>query len=440
LGSGRLSAKKALVAAESIIGLPKVSTSPVTNIEQSTATSGGVIIRDGGFPITAKGIVWSKQSKPTLEQNEGFTNDGTSNATFVSQLTSLELNTKYYVSAYATNSEGTSYGKDLSFVTPNLFKFHVVDVNKNPIQGATVTINNETVTTNDQGKAEFMRIYGTYLYKISATNYLETSGNVVVDATDKTIKIILLSSTGNSESVIGEMNVCVGSEVYYGMDNVTNGSWEISGGIIVSPNPKYVLVRWISTSGFGAVRYRVFDNDGYQFTIEKIVSIDASKSVMPGDKPNIHEKGSIPILICTTPDVDYQWFRNGVPVSNEVNQYYAPRGLSGSFQVQIVDNNQCPNTSNPRFVVSYGKVENEVVIYPNPSNGNFTLSLQNEEIGDGVVSISNSYGKIIYQEKISKHDLTFDKSISIPSLSRGIYIIQLRIGNNAPRMSKVSVN
>ena len=56
------------------------------------------------------------QQNPTITDN--VTTDGTVTGSFVSNLTGLTAGTTYYVRAYATNSAGTAYGNQLSFVTP----------------------------------------------------------------------------------------------------------------------------------------------------------------------------------------------------------------------------------------------------------------------------------------------------------------------------------
>jgi uncharacterized protein (TIGR02145 family) len=99
----------------SMFYLPTVITSPVTDITQTTATSGGNVTSDGGATVTARGVCWNTSSNPTTANS--YTTDGSGTGTFVSNLTSLTPNTLYYVRAYATNSVGTSYGNELSFTT-----------------------------------------------------------------------------------------------------------------------------------------------------------------------------------------------------------------------------------------------------------------------------------------------------------------------------------
>jgi hypothetical protein len=100
------------------LGAPKLTTTTVSNITATTATSGGTIISDGGSPITAKGVVWSTSPSPTIDLSTK-TNDGTGVGTFTSTISNLTNNTKYYFRSYATNFIGTSYGEEQSFTTVN---------------------------------------------------------------------------------------------------------------------------------------------------------------------------------------------------------------------------------------------------------------------------------------------------------------------------------
>ena len=97
-------------------GIANITTDPLTtNITQKSATSGGEVKNQGNSPVTARGVCWSDNRLPTL--NDNFTNDGSGPGTFISNLDSLVPNTRYYIRAYATNGAGTAYGKELSFTT-----------------------------------------------------------------------------------------------------------------------------------------------------------------------------------------------------------------------------------------------------------------------------------------------------------------------------------
>jgi hypothetical protein len=99
------------------VGLPVVLTAPITNIVASSATGGGDVTSDGGAAISLAGVVYSSSPTPVLGVASS-TVDGFGIGPFVSSLWALLPNTTYYVRAYATNANGTSYGPEVSFTTP----------------------------------------------------------------------------------------------------------------------------------------------------------------------------------------------------------------------------------------------------------------------------------------------------------------------------------
>ena len=92
------------------------STSAIGSITTTSASSGGNISSDGGYAITARGVVWATSPSPTVPSASSTTN-GTGTGSFTSNITGLSVGTLYYVRSYATNSAGTSYGTEISFTT-----------------------------------------------------------------------------------------------------------------------------------------------------------------------------------------------------------------------------------------------------------------------------------------------------------------------------------
>ncbi|WP_298552226.1 fibronectin type III domain-containing protein [uncultured Algibacter sp.] len=95
---------------------PILTTTAISEIEQTTAKSGGDITDNNGNEIATRGICWSTATNPTISDNK--TIDGSGQGVFESSFTNLTPNTTYYVRAYATNSEGTTaYGNEETFTT-----------------------------------------------------------------------------------------------------------------------------------------------------------------------------------------------------------------------------------------------------------------------------------------------------------------------------------
>ena len=97
--------------------MPEVITAPVTDIDETSAATGGEVIDDGGAPVNQRGVVWSTNENPTIDDNLGITMDGSGTGTFISVLEDLDSETTYFVRAYATNIIGTAYGDQIEFTT-----------------------------------------------------------------------------------------------------------------------------------------------------------------------------------------------------------------------------------------------------------------------------------------------------------------------------------
>jgi uncharacterized protein (TIGR02145 family) len=95
--------------------VPVLMSADVTGITQNTAMSGGNITSDNGFLVIARGVCWSTGTTPSIIDSK--TTDGAGAGSFTSEITGLNISTTYYVRAYATNSQGTSYGSTMSFTT-----------------------------------------------------------------------------------------------------------------------------------------------------------------------------------------------------------------------------------------------------------------------------------------------------------------------------------
>lgn len=97
------------------ISIPSVTTTAISLITNTTASSGGDVTSDGGASVTARGVCWSTSTGPTTADDK--TTNGTGTGSFTSALTLLSGATVYYVRAYATNTQGTAYGNERVFQT-----------------------------------------------------------------------------------------------------------------------------------------------------------------------------------------------------------------------------------------------------------------------------------------------------------------------------------
>ena len=95
---------------------PTVTTSLITFVTINTAFGGGNLISSGGSTVTARGVCWSTNQNPTIDDSHTNAPLNSLNL-FDGPITGLEENTTYYVRAYATNNSGTAYGNQEVFTT-----------------------------------------------------------------------------------------------------------------------------------------------------------------------------------------------------------------------------------------------------------------------------------------------------------------------------------
>ena len=122
------------------VTVPILTTTSVTSITSTTAVSGGTITDDGGGIVTSKGICWSLSENPTIENS--IANYFTYEYSFSLNLSQLTPNTNYFVRAFATNSVGTAYGNQVSFITRQNATLTTTEVTSitatNAISGGTI--------------------------------------------------------------------------------------------------------------------------------------------------------------------------------------------------------------------------------------------------------------------------------------------------------------
>jgi uncharacterized protein (TIGR02145 family) len=137
--------------------VPDVTTADVSGITTVNAVSGGNVTDNGGAWVTARGVCWATTQNPTIGSSK--TSDGAGNGVFTSTMTPLTRNTLYYVKAYATNSEGTGYGSELSFTTGTIPPAATVT--------AATSLTNTTATLNGTVNANGISTTVTFEFGIS---------------------------------------------------------------------------------------------------------------------------------------------------------------------------------------------------------------------------------------------------------------------------------
>lgn len=92
--------------------VPVLDTTTASSVTSSGASSGGTVVNNCGASVSSEGTCYATSANPTTP----CTADGTSTP-FTSTITGLSASTLYHYRSFATNSNGTGYGPDLTFTT-----------------------------------------------------------------------------------------------------------------------------------------------------------------------------------------------------------------------------------------------------------------------------------------------------------------------------------
>jgi hypothetical protein len=97
-------------------GAPVVTSVEPYSVAAASAVTGGVVTSTGDSPVTKRGVVYGTAPNPDVD-SDFVVSSGSGGGSFEVIVSGLSPNTTYYVRAFATNSEGTSYGKEFTFTT-----------------------------------------------------------------------------------------------------------------------------------------------------------------------------------------------------------------------------------------------------------------------------------------------------------------------------------
>lgn len=108
--------------------LPTVTTQAMSSIVTTTATGNGTITNLGDTDVTQHGHCWNTTGTPTTADSKTENGAPAATGAFTSSMTGLTRGITYYARAYATNSAGTSYGDEVSFVAGGWYRLNIKNI------------------------------------------------------------------------------------------------------------------------------------------------------------------------------------------------------------------------------------------------------------------------------------------------------------------------
>jgi len=133
-----------------------------------------------------------------------------------------------------------------------------------------------------------------------------------------------------------------------------------------------------------------------------------------------------PTYLTTQPNHQYQWFRNGTLLPGETNQHVFAL-TAGVYKVKVWNNLGCASMSEGFMVGSVGlddDMAQTLRIYPNPSQGLFTLDLTQLEASETVsMQIVDVTGRVIRHRELQGGQ---EHRLDLTDCAQGLYQVVLR--------------
>ncbi len=367
--------------------LPAVITDKVSEVQGTTAISGGEVMADGGYTVTQTGVVWNTSENPTLTDNEGFTEDEFIQGTneFISELTSLSPLTTYYIRSYAKNSQGTEYGNTMSFTSTKqelsiTGSFTVLDKEFNGTIDAVINENNlslEGVLGSDN--VELGSVVAAFETNESGENILVTIVDATLEGTD--IGNYFLSLQGSPTTV-------------------------------AAINPKEIFIDGTFTvldkEYDGTTDADIDENNLVPDGIIASDDVELASVAAAFETPESGENILVTIVDATLEGTD-------------IGNYFLSLQGSPTTVADIIP----PVNINRNYI-------NNITIYPNPSSGYLFLKNTDDVL---YLKVLNNAGKVILTKDINGKTM-----INICEYSNGLYFLEITFNNKEKEIFKFIKN
>ena len=195
------------------------------------------------------------------------------------------------------------------------------------------------------------------------------------------------------------------------------GDWLFDSDIISVLNDTITTINPDST-GWNTYTYELIDNFGcaYHYSFPQYVyGID---TVVINSSPTLSSNATGATYQWLDCDNDYSIIEGATEMS------FSPT-VNGNYAVEIIENgNACIDTTSCVSITTVGLIENktnDVVVYPNPTNGVFNISLKSD-LEEVHITVIDMLGKKVYAKTYANTN-SIDLELKQPS---GMYFVEVR--------------
>jgi hypothetical protein len=231
--------------------------------------------------------------------------------------------------------------------------------------------------------------------------------------------------------------------------------------VILTLNESYSTYQWqknnVNINGATSKTYTSNAAGTYRCIVSNSCGIDTSNTISLTSLPN--KSNTVLVTGITsfcigdsvtlnssnvTAGYSYQWYRNNIAINGATSNTFIGKN-PGTYKVVTKNNaNGCSRISSNSAIVSVtcrttnresfiGNVEplKDILVYPNPNEGSFTMEIVNESIEDGVANfqVMNVTGQIIFNGTANFSNGFLKEEINLErKFNKGLYLVKVQIG------------
>jgi hypothetical protein len=341
----------------------------------------------GEMPVTSNAIVVSSSSSVTPTIGIALTTGSTTACTGDSLVFTATATNGGTNPVYHWQVNGIDVGTDST------------------IYGSTLTTGTSVVTCRLVSDAACATIASV---TSSAINVNVTSAPVVNFVSDKNVCGGNISATNFSSTPSGATYTWTNSNTAIGLAAGGNGNV-----------PAFTAVNATSAPITGTVTVTPSLNNGCQ-------GIPSTYDITVNPTPTISQNGS---TLSSSTGISYQWYLNNQQIVGDTNQTITPT-QSGNYSV-IVGGSTCP--SDTIHVINAGISQLDAApfftVYPNPNEGNFTVSFMVSVKATYTLRLVNALGALVYEETLNDFNGAYSKQMDLSKYGKGVYMVSVSSPN-----------
>jgi PKD repeat protein len=305
---------------------------------------------------------------------------------------------------------------------------NIINLSTNAISGATYSWTGpagfSSILQNPTRPAASMNYAGNYILVISVGGC-----NSAPDTTQ-----VVLNATPATPVITANTPICLGSTLNMTIPAVAGAtySWTGPNSFVSSTQNQSISNITLAMAGsYAAVTTSALGCTSSTGTKNVVVT-------NPPATPTITQNGAVLTSSATSGN---QWYFNGMPIAGATSQNYTFT-QNGTYSI-IINTGGCTAYSADFEVTNSGIEEllegSSLVIFPNPNEGEFSISFYTQTRKNYQLKLYNSIGQIVYEKTLVGVYGKFSQNIDLKNYSKGIYLLSLS-DDKAHSVKKVFVD